>query len=88
MAWVLGIFLLLLKLFCFGVDGFKCNWLCETLGCVSFILLNLLFSTQAAYAPIIMMAQIGKQNAVRAQAEADYKTTLMYKLEMKIYNAD
>jgi uncharacterized membrane protein len=34
----------------------------KTLGCLSFILLNLVFSTQAAYAaPIIMMAQ-NRQN--------------------------
>jgi uncharacterized membrane protein len=49
-----------------------------------FILLNLLFSTQAAYAaPIIMMSQ-NRQNAKdRIQAEEDYKTNLAAKREIE-----
>ncbi len=40
-----------------------------------FILLNLLFSTQAAYAaPIIMMAQNRQADRDRVQAESDYET--------------
>jgi uncharacterized membrane protein len=38
-----------------------------------FILLNLVFSTQAAYA-IIMMAQNRQNERDRAQAQADYQT--------------
>lgn len=49
-----------------------------------FILLNLLFSTQAAYAaPIIMMAQ-NRQNAKdRIKAEEDYNTNLAAKREIE-----
>ena len=48
-----------------------------------FILLNLLFSTQASYAaPIIMMAQNRQADRDRAQAEADFMTTI--KAEQKI----
>jgi len=49
-----------------------------------FILLNLLFSTQAAYAaPIIMMAQNRQADRDRAQAQADYHTNLEAKLEIE-----
>ena len=49
-----------------------------------FILLNLLFSTQAAYAaPIIMTAQNRQNQRDRAQADADYKTNVDAKLEME-----
>ncbi len=49
-----------------------------------FILLNLLFSTQAAYAaPIIMMAQNRQNERDRAQANADYQTNLEAKLEIE-----
>lgn len=49
-----------------------------------FILLNLLFSTQAAYAaPIIMMAQNRQADRDRAQAQADYQTNLEAKLEIE-----
>jgi uncharacterized membrane protein len=42
-----------------------------------FILLNLLFSTQAAYAaPIIMMSQNRAGERDRLQADADYKTNI------------
>ncbi len=49
-----------------------------------FILLNLLFSTQAAYAaPIIMMSQNRQSERDRAQAQADYETNLEAKLEIE-----
>ena len=49
-----------------------------------FILLNLLFSTQAAYAaPIIMMAQNRQNERDRAQAMADFQTNLDAKKEIE-----
>jgi uncharacterized membrane protein len=49
-----------------------------------YILLNLLFSTQAAYAaPIIMMAQNRQNERDRAQANADYKTNCEAKEEIE-----
>jgi uncharacterized membrane protein len=49
-----------------------------------FILLNLVFSTQAAYAaPIIMMSQNRQNDRDRAQAKADYDTNIEAKLEIE-----
>jgi uncharacterized membrane protein len=49
-----------------------------------FILLNLLFSVQAAYAaPIIMMAQNRQTERDRYQATEDYKTNLEAKKEIE-----
>ncbi|MFY7965538.1 MAG: DUF1003 domain-containing protein [Chitinophagaceae bacterium] len=49
-----------------------------------FILLNLVFSTQAAYAaPIIMMAQNRQSERDRLQAQADYRTNIEAKLEIE-----
>ena len=49
-----------------------------------FILLNLLFSTQAAYAaPIIMMSQNRQADRDRAQATADYETNVRAKEEIE-----
>jgi uncharacterized membrane protein len=49
-----------------------------------FILLNLLFSTQAAYAaPIIMMSQNRQNERDRMHAEADYKTNTDAKHEIE-----
>ena len=49
-----------------------------------FILLNLVFSTQAAYAaPIIMMAQNRQNDRDRMQAQADYETNLEAKREIE-----
>jgi uncharacterized membrane protein len=49
-----------------------------------FILLNLVFSTQAAYAaPIIMMAQNRQNDRDRLQAQADYQTNIDAKLEIE-----
>lgn len=49
-----------------------------------FILLNLIFSTQAAYAaPIIMMSQNRQSQRDRIQADSDYKTNLDAKKEIE-----
>ena len=49
-----------------------------------FILLNLIFSTQAAYAaPIIMMAQNRQSDRDRIQAQNDYQTNLDAKQEIE-----
>jgi len=49
-----------------------------------FILLNLLFSTQAAYAaPIIMMSQNRAAQRDRYQADADFKTNVESKQEIE-----
>jgi uncharacterized membrane protein len=49
-----------------------------------YILLNLLFSTQAAYAaPIIMMAQNRQNDRDRVQANADFKTNVEAKKEIE-----
>ena len=49
-----------------------------------FILLNLLFSTQAAYAaPVIMMSQNRQSERDREQANADYQTNLDAKKEIE-----
>ncbi len=49
-----------------------------------FILLNLVFSTQAAYAaPIIMMSQNRQNDRDRKQAQADYTTNIEAKLEIE-----
>jgi uncharacterized membrane protein len=49
-----------------------------------FILLNLLFSTQAAYAaPIIMMSQNRQSERDRLQAQADYQTNIEAKQEIE-----
>ena len=49
-----------------------------------FILLILLFSTQAAYAaPIIMMSQNRQNERDRIQAQADYQTNIDAKLEIE-----
>jgi uncharacterized membrane protein len=49
-----------------------------------FILLNLLFSTQAAYAaPIIMMAQNRQNQRDRVQAKSDFETNRAAKKEIE-----
>ena len=49
-----------------------------------FILLNLVFSTQAAYAaPIIMMSQNRQSERDRLQAHADYQTNIEAKQEIE-----
>ncbi len=62
-----------------NIIGFVYHW-----DVYPFILLNLLFSTQAAYAaPIIMMAQNRQNERDRAQALADYQTNLDAKQEIE-----
>ncbi|HEY2581024.1 MAG TPA: DUF1003 domain-containing protein [Mucilaginibacter sp.] len=62
-----------------NVVGFIYHW-----DVYPYILLNLLFSTQAAYAaPIIMMAQNRQSERDRAQADADYKTNCEAKTEIE-----
>jgi uncharacterized membrane protein len=59
--------------------GFMYHW-----DVYPFILLNLLFSTQAAYAaPIIMMAQNRQNERDRVQAMQDYKTNIEAKEEIE-----
>lgn len=53
-----------------------------------FILLNLIFSTQAAYAaPIIMMAQNRQNERDRVQAQKDYETNTQAKQEIEALQA-
>jgi uncharacterized membrane protein len=62
-----------------NVIGFFYQW-----DAYPFILLNLLFSTQAAYAaPIIMMSQNRQSLRDRVQAQADYETNLEAKREIE-----
>jgi uncharacterized membrane protein len=62
-----------------NVIGFIYHW-----DSYPFILLNLLFSTQAAYAaPIIMMAQNRQNERDRIQAQQDYQTNLEAKKEIE-----
>jgi uncharacterized membrane protein len=62
-----------------NIVGFMYHW-----DVYPFILLNLLFSTQAAYAaPIIMMAQNRQNDRDRIQAQADYDTNKEAKLEIE-----
>jgi len=62
-----------------NVIGWKLQW-----DIYPFILLNLVFSTQAAYAaPIIMMAQNRQSDRDRAQADADFKTNVEAKKEIE-----
>jgi uncharacterized membrane protein len=62
-----------------NVVGFVYHW-----DVYPYILLNLLFSTQAAYAaPIIMMAQNRQSERDRAQADADYRTNCEAKKEIE-----
>jgi len=74
--WQTAIVLLWMTL---NVIAFKYHW-----DVYPFILLNLVFSTQAAYAaPIIMMAQNRQSERDRAQADADYKTNCEAKQEIE-----
>lgn len=59
--------------------GFICHW-----DPYPFILLNLLFSVQAAYAaPVIMMSQNRQSERDRHQASADYRTNVEAKQEIE-----
>ena len=62
-----------------NVIGFIYHW-----DAYPFILLNLIFSTQAAYAaPIIMMAQNRQAGRDRVQAENDYQCNIDAKEEIE-----
>ena len=62
-----------------NVIGFIRHW-----DVYPFILLNLIFSTQAAYAaPIIMMAQNRQSERDRLQAQEDYDTNVEAKKEIE-----
>jgi len=62
-----------------NVIGFVQHW-----DAYPFILLNLIFSTQAAYAaPIIMMAQNRQNERDRVQADSDYQTNVAAKQEIE-----
>jgi len=62
-----------------NVIGFVNHW-----DAYPFILLNLIFSTQAAYAaPIIMMSQNRQNQRDRIQAENDYQTNIDAKKEIE-----
>ena len=62
-----------------NIVGFMAHW-----DVYPFILLNLLFSTQAAYAaPIIMMSQNRQSDRDRVQAQADYQTNIDAKHEIE-----
>ena len=63
-----------------NVVGFIYHW-----DVYPYILLNLLFSTQAAYAaPIIMMAQNRQNERDRHHAEQDFKTNVEAKKEIEM----
>lgn len=63
-----------------NVVGFIHHW-----DIYPFILLNLLFSTQAAYAaPIIMMSQNRQSDRDRKKAEANYKVNLKSKIQLDL----
>jgi uncharacterized membrane protein len=65
-----------------NIVGFFYHW-----DVYPFILLNLLFSTQAAYAaPIIMMSQNRQSERDRMQAQADYQTNIEAKEEIEALN--
>lgn len=62
-----------------NVIGFVYHW-----DVYPYILLNLVFSTQAAYAaPIIMMAQNRQNERDRAQADSDFRTNKEAKKEIE-----
>ena len=62
-----------------NIFGFFYHW-----DVYPFILLNLLFSTQAAYAaPIIMMSKNRQNERDRLQAQADYQTNIDAKKEIE-----
>ena len=62
-----------------NIIGFIYHW-----DAYPFILLNLIFSTQAAYAaPIIMMAQNRQADRDRIQAENDYQCNIDAKQEIE-----
>ncbi len=77
-------FIILLTVFVIVWMGLNLIGFCYHWDAYPFILLNLLFSTQAAYAaPIIMMAQNRQNERDRIQAQDDYNTNKEAKLEIE-----
>lgn len=80
-SWTFIIIQTVLVILWMGLNliGFIYHW-----DAYPFILLNLVFSTQAAYAaPIIMMSQNRQNDRDRIQAQADYRTNIDAKLEIE-----
>jgi uncharacterized membrane protein len=80
-SWKFIIFQTFIVILWMGLNlvGFFYHW-----DAYPFILLNLLFSTQAAYAaPIIMMSQNRQSERDRFQAQADYHTNIEAKQEIE-----
>ena len=80
-SWKFIIIQTLLVILWMGLNliGFVKHW-----DVYPFILLNLVFSTQAAYAaPIIMMSQNRQSERDRMQAQADYQTNIDAKIEIE-----
>ncbi|HEY3369537.1 MAG TPA: DUF1003 domain-containing protein [Prolixibacteraceae bacterium] len=80
-SWKFIIVQTIFVIFWMGLNlvGFMYHW-----DVYPFILLNLLFSTQAAYAaPIIMMSQNRQNERDRMHAEEDYKTNIDAKQEIE-----
>ena len=78
-AFIIGQTIFVIIWMTLNVIGFIRHW-----DVYPFILLNLIFSTQAAYAaPIIMMAQNRQGQRDRVQAQADYDTNVEAKIEIE-----
>ena len=78
-AFIIGQTIFVIIWMTLNVIGFIRHW-----DVYPFILLNLIFSTQAAYAaPIIMMAQNRQSQRDRVQAQADYDTNVEAKIEIE-----
>ncbi len=78
-AFIIGQTIFVIIWMTLNVIGFIRHW-----DVYPFILLNLIFSTQAAYAaPIIMMAQNRQSDRDRLQAQADFDTNLEAKKEIE-----
>ena len=78
-AFIIGQSVFVVIWMALNVIGFIRHW-----DVYPFILLNLIFSTQAAYAaPIIMMAQNRQGERDRMQAQEDYRCNVDAKLEIE-----
>ena len=78
-AFIIGQSIFVVVWMALNVIGFIEHW-----DAYPFILLNLIFSTQAAYAaPIIMMAQNRQSERDRVQAQEDYDTNVEAKKEIE-----
>ncbi|MEO6254029.1 MAG: DUF1003 domain-containing protein [Ferruginibacter sp.] len=78
-AFIIGQTIFVIIWMTLNVIGFVRHW-----DVYPFILLNLIFSTQAAYAaPIIMMAQNRQSERDRLQALEDYRCNVEAKIEIE-----